>query len=168
MRIYTCNLLGCELILDLLGDGNEGFLYVLSGAGACLEKVHAKFLGESLTLLGFDDLPIGEVALIADEHCFHVLSPVSVGLYLSDPVAYVVEGLLACAVVCHNHTLDISEVGLRNSPIALLPCSVPDLQLHNLSIYLDRLYLEIYPNGRDVRDVRVLICEFEKETCLSY
>jgi hypothetical protein len=72
---------------------------------------------------------------------------------LSHPVAYVIEGLLVCAVVGKDYAHCTLVVGLSDSAETLLPCCVPDLQFHILAIDLYGLDLEVNTYKELVRDV---------------
>jgi len=82
-------------------------------------------------------------------------------LYLSDPVADVIETVLVSAVVGKHNTLGILEIILSNVAISFLTCSVPDLQFHCLVIHLDVFDLEINTDRRYKGWCEVLICEFK-------
>lgn len=66
-------------------------------------------------------------------------------LNLLKPVGYVRECLLIRAVVHQDDAHRALVVGLRYRPKALLPRSVPYLQLHSLLVNHDLLNLEINP-----------------------
>ncbi len=109
--------------------------------GRCFEKLHTEFLCESLSLLSADNFLFMHVSFVSDEYLLHILA--SVQLDLSHPIAHIVEGILTCAVVCQDYTHCAFIIGLSDSAETFLPGCVPNLELHVLSIDLDRLYLEI-------------------------
>ena len=67
----------------------------------------------------------------------------SVCFDLLEPVGNVVEGCLLCAVVDQYNPHGSFVICLRDCPKSLLPCRIPDLQLHSLIFNGDRLDLEI-------------------------
>jgi hypothetical protein len=103
--------------------------------------------------LRFNDLPIGEIAFVANEHSLDIFPSICVRFNLPHPVADVVKGLLTCAIVGNDDTLDIPEISLCDSSVAFLPSGVPNLQLHIFAVYLDGLDLEIDAYCGDMRDV---------------
>jgi hypothetical protein len=65
------------------------------------------------------------------------------GFNLLEPVADVVKGCLLSAIVNQNDPHRTFIVGLCNRAEALLTCSIPDLELHFLTVNVDRLYFKI-------------------------
>ena len=62
---------------------------------------------------------------------------------LSDPIAHIIEGVFARAIIGENNAHCALVIGLSDSAEALLTCCVPNLQFHVFSIYLDRLDLKV-------------------------
>lgn len=129
------------LILDWLRNWDESILNIVSSFGTSFEECHAELLRECSPLLGADHLLVEHVGLISNQHFLHVLTGVQ--LYLTHPVAYVIEAVLHGAVVGKNYTHRALVVGLGDRSKALLPCGVPNLQFYVLAIDLNGFDLEI-------------------------
>ena len=84
---------------------------------------------------------VGEVCFIGDKNFCNVAT--GMGFNLLEPVADVVEGCLLSAIVNQNYSHRTFIVGLSNGTEAFLTCSIPDLELHLLTVNVDRLYFEI-------------------------
>ncbi len=126
----------------------------------CLEELHAEFICKGLTLLRENQLLVSHVGFVSNQHALYILPPVCVLLDLPDPVADVIETVLAGAVVGKHHPLGILEVILSDVAISFLACRVPDLQFHCLIIHLYVFDLEIYADCRYKGWSEVLVSEF--------
>ena len=64
-------------------------------------------------------------------------------LYLTDPILYILEAFVLCAIVSQNDAHGALIVGLCDCAEPLLPSCVPDLQFNVFAVDLNRLDLEI-------------------------
>lgn len=90
-----------------------------------------------------------------------------VNLHLPYPVPHIIEALLASAVIDDYDALYISEVRLRDGPVAFLAGSVPNREFHGLAVNLHSLHLAVDTYRGYVGGVETLIVELEEETCLA-
>ena len=78
----------------------------------------------------------GKVTLVANKHLVHFVVGISINLI--HPLLDIVERFLICHIVHNDDSMGSSVIRRGDSPESLLPCSVPNLKFHSLSIQLER------------------------------
>ena len=109
--------------------------------GRSFEEGHPELFGECCALLCADHLFVKTVCLIPDQHFLYILTGMQ--LYLSDPVPHVIEAFFHRAIISQYNAHGPFIVSLRYGPEALLPRSVPNLELHIFAINLNRFDLKV-------------------------
>ena len=121
--------------LNFASHHDESLLDVLAVFGRGLEESDVVVLSKFLTLIGGYLSGIGHIALIADKNAGDIVR--SVFLDLVHPVLDGTEALAVGDVVSHDDTVSTLIIAGSDSLETLLACSVPDLELNGLSIYLN-------------------------------
>ena len=81
------------------------------------------------------------ITLGGDEHSLD--ARIRMLLNLRKPITYIVEGLLACAVVGEHDSLCALVVRLSDGSESFLASRVPDLQLHILAIHVHSFHFVV-------------------------
>ena len=89
-------------------------------------------------------------------------------LQLPDPVADIVETVFIRAIICKHYSLSILKIILSDVSIALLACSVPNLELDIFPIELNVLDLKIDSDSGNEGGGEVLISEFQKDARFAH
>lgn len=157
-----------SLFLYFLSQVDKRLLNILACFSASLKETHAELLSECRSLFSFYHLLVNHVSFVAYKDLLDVHPSVCVRLELTDPVTHAVEGLLAGAVVCEDHTVGLVEVLHGHGAEALLARGVPHQKLDVLPVNLHILYLEVNPYRGDVLWGVLIIREFLEEAALSH
>lgn len=133
------------LLLQLLFNRccycKEGFLYIVTSFGTGFKELHVKFSSECLSCRCVYHFFVLQISFIADENLFN--SGISMQVDLSDPITYIVKGVFTCTVICQNYTHCPFVIGLGDGSEPLLASSVPNLELHILTLDVYGLYLKV-------------------------
>merc|ERR1719499_770825 len=139
---------GRHPVFDLAGHLLEGLLDIVRVLGAGLQVLDLERVRQLLRLVEGHDPLGGQVALVPDEQLVHVIRGVLIDLL--HPVLDVVEGLLVRHIIHNNDAVETREEAARDRAEPLLARPVPDLQLADLAIQLERADFEVHTDGADV------------------
>ena len=90
---------------------------------------------------------------------------------LSQKLTYMVlntfKTFSSCDVVDCNTSMCISKISLRNGPEPFLPRSIPNLNLYDFLVNLQRLYFEIHSNST-WSCAKDIVSKSQEQTCLPH
>mmetsp|Transcript_24079 Transcript_24079/g.75448 ORF Transcript_24079/g.75448 Transcript_24079/m.75448 type:complete len:263 (+) Transcript_24079:560-1348(+) len=152
-------------VLDLRRHGHESLLDVGGVLGGRLEEGDANLVGKRLSSLIVHHLLRREIALVPHQELVHVL--VGVAVDLVEPLLDVVEALLVRHIIHHNNAVSPAVVAAGDCAEALLPGSIPNLQLDHLALELHGANFKVDADGGDVALCVGIIRETQQEARLS-
>ena len=120
-----------SLTVNLVKQAVDGVPDAYGLAWWDLEVVEVVILGKGLCLLCRDFPTFRQVAVVAHQNHFDIISCVL--LNTCKPVFYAIERIFVIKVECNQYALSLFVEGRCQSAKSLLACSVPDLEVKILT-----------------------------------
>jgi len=156
---------GSHTLLNLSRHSQERLLNVGSILGRGLQERNPETVGKFLCHGVLDDLLVCHIALVSHEELVDTLRRVAIDLL--QPLFNVVEGIHVSHIKDYTDSMCTSVVGRSNGPESFLPSCVPNLELHCLSIELDRTDFKVDADSGDVALSVGVVRKSKQQTRLS-